>query len=131
MAALGVSLLLGCGGGDSSDSPAVGGQETAAPVEEAVSDVMQAGGGDSADVEKFLEDYEELIDKYCDFTDRFSKASMSEMAELAQEMATQGAELAEYSMQAIAFQAAYSPEAEEKLEELEKKAEACGEEIGG
>lgn len=131
MAALGLTVLPGCGGGDRSESPAVGGDETPSAVDRAADDAAPVEAGTSADVQAFLKDYEELVDKYCEFTDRFSRATMAEMAQLGQEMADQAMELSEYSTRAIALRASLSEEAQARMEELGKKAEACGEKIGG
>lgn len=124
-------LVLGCGGGDGPDPSADGAGEMATPSEQAAGEEPQLGSGDSADVEAFFQDYEELIDSYCEFAERFSTASLEEMAQLGQEMASKGMEMTEYSSRAIAMRARFSPEAEERFEELQTKAEECAEKISG
>jgi len=103
----------------------------ASPATPGDAEAPRLGSGESADLQAFLGDYEKFIDRYCEFTDRFARATMTEMAELAQEVAAQAMELSEYSTRAISVRAAASPETQAKLEGLQKKAEACGEKIGG
>jgi hypothetical protein len=131
IAALGVPLTLGCGGGDTSDAPAAG-TEQVSPAPERAGDVATpAEAGMSADLQAFIKDYEEFIDKYCELADRFSRATMAELAQLGQEMGEQAMKFGEYSAQTLAMRASFSPEAQAKMEELQKRGEACGERIAG
>jgi hypothetical protein len=131
IAALGAPLTLGCGGGDTSDAPEAGTDQVFPAPERAGDAATPAEVGMSADLQAFLEEYEEFIDKYCELADRFSRATMAELAQLGQEMGDHAMKFGEYSGRALTMQASLSPEAQAKMEELQKRGEACGERIAG
>ncbi len=131
VAALGVPMVSGCGGEDRSDLPPMSGQEAASPADPSGDEEAQIGSGESADVQAFLRDYEALVDKYCEFADRFSKATLAEMAQLGEEMAAQGREFTEFSSRRIALEVAFSARTQERLDSLQARADACTEKIGG
>jgi len=120
--------LLGCGGDADTDAPESdpGDPPATAPAEEA-----QMGQGEETDLDAFLTEYEEFVDQYCEFTEEFSTANMTEMASLMEEMSAKSMELADYSTQVVALQASASPEAQRRLEEMQKKADGCSEALSG
>ncbi len=131
--ASGPLLLLGCSGQEEASDPlreaeeAV--QEAASDVQETVTDAQE--GDISREVQAFLDQYEEFIDEYCEMTGRFARASLSEKAQLAQEAAAKGMELSEFATESMAMEAVFSRKAEERLEELHDRAEACSQRMGG
>jgi hypothetical protein len=130
LALLLVSPLLGCSGGNAPDAAGGGGAE-ASPPASALEEAPPIGSGESADLKAFLEDYEKFVEKYCELAERFPKATLAEMVQLGEEMAALGLGFTEYSTRAIAMRASASPDAQEKMDALSRRADACGEKIGG
>lgn len=128
LAVLGILSLLGCGG-ESAGTPEDRDAEPAGATQ--TPPATEMGQGERTDLDDFLTEYEEFIDQYCEFTAEFAGANVSEMAALAEEMSAKGMKLVDYSNRAVALQASASAEAQQRLEEMKKKAEGCAEKMGG
>ena len=115
--------LSGCGGG--SDT------EEADAVEATPSEAIQAPSGTNTDLDEFLDEYEEFVDQYCEFTEDLATANLAEMATMVERMSAQAMDLADFSAQAVAFQASASEEAQRRLKAMEDKAEECAANLPG
>ena len=128
LVALASVSLFGCGGDADGDAQGADADDAAAPASVEEPRMEQ---GDRTDLDAFLTEYEEFVDQYCQLTEEFASANMTEMAELMDRMSAQAMKLAEFYTQAVAFQASASPEAQRRLEEMEEKAQACADKISG
>ena len=83
----------------------------------------------SADVDKFMKDYEEFVNGYCSVAEQISKASMMKKVKLMRGLAEKSTKLNKYANDSIALKASMSADAQKKLAELENKASECSKKI--
>ncbi|MFC1668892.1 hypothetical protein ACFL20_00750 [Spirochaetota bacterium] len=83
----------------------------------------------SADVDKFLSDYESFVTEYCSVTDQISTAPMMKKVKLMQGLAIKSTKLSKYANDSIAMKASMSASAQKKLDELQKKADQCSKKV--
>ncbi len=120
--------LFGCGGDSGGDAQGSATEDSGA-AEPAADAQMEEGS--RTDLDDFLEEYEEFVDQYCELTDQFATASVTDLQALAEKMSAQGMELSQYSTRAVALKASASQEAQDRLEAMQEKAEACANKISG
>ena len=124
-------LIAGCGGEEGDTEAATAEEAIEAAAETQESEQQETGQDESEEVQAFLTEYETFIDQYCELADRLANASMTEMVQLTQNMATQAQQLSELATRGVALETAFSESAQEKLEELEARADECTERMGG
>jgi hypothetical protein len=86
---------------------------------------------DSSSVDKtqFLKDYESFVKEYCAVADQFENASMQKKATLGKKMAKEGMKFIKYQKTVPIIGSQLTDSEQEKLDQLNEKANKCAEKI--